>query len=485
MNPENPAESFSPQSIADMDQASLQIYLRGKPAPVFMEEYLALDKPSQLKVYNNLNDNQKKLVWQAFEQKEKEKWNNLSKEEFKEKYLALSKEDQHKEYSKFNDAQKKQIWEIFEEEKKRKEEEANKEEESNPIIPNSSQNPTGKQAFTLENQRNTHKHEDEGDSEPLLGAKSMVQPEGDKNPAAPNVYPKANIIRPTHQQPFSGMPQPQRMAQPAQPQINLPKPNNGIEDNENDTVVCCLTCCGGCINFVCCPCCLATGGNRITIRQGEAGLMMKNGKATKNLPPGIYVYNTCLYKILVISLKNRVASQKRVPLLTSDNVSIFVDFYITYEILDPFSGSVGLAQLDNAVGTIANGRLKNLISGMKFQEILKSSEATNKSLKNVISDELQKFRMVVRSTEITSIILSNELTMSMAQVAISEKDRHAQVALSKGNIEVSKLTDKAASIMKENSNSINLHFFDTINNIAKKGTQVVVTADGMLSIPKN
>lgn len=210
--------------------------------------------------------------------------------------------------------------------------------------------------------------------------------------------------------------------------------------------------------------------------------MMRLGRFHKALPPGIYQINTCLYNVNVISIKNRVVADHS-QLLTSDNMTISCEYYVCYEIADPYTAAVGLHMIDSAIKTIAGGKLKQIISSSRFQDLLRSSHNAGKALKESMENELQPLGLVVTGAELSSIIMSKELTMSMAQAAIAERDKTAQVKLAQANLEASKFTNEAASILKENQNSIDLHFFDTLKHIAGKWNETVITADGMLYVP--
>lgn len=194
--------------------------------------------------------------------------------------------------------------------------------------------------------------------------------------------------------------------------------------------------------------------------------------------------NTCLNTVIKTSIKSRVAAQRGSQLLTNDNISLNIDYFVAYEIIDPYSALIGLAQLDSAIGTIAAGKLKAIVSSLPFQSLLKSSLTINSSLKSALDADLSALGIQVTAAEISAIILSNELTLSMAQVAISERDGEAQYRLAQANLDASKFTNEAASILKENQNSMDLHFFETLKTIAQKWNETIITADGMLYIPK-
>lgn len=270
------------------------------------------------------------------------------------------------------------------------------------------------------------------------------------------------------------------------PQASLarrPLSNQQGVNNENEGFICCQTCCGAMCNFVCFPCCLVCGCNRVIVKQGQAGIMMRNGRFDKSLPPGIYMINTCLYTVNIISVKSRVAVHPGNQLITKDNMSVTIGIYVCYEIHDPYAASIGVLQLDGAILTIATGKLKYFISLLRFQDLLRSSTVVNSKLKEALVNDLNAIGISVTNCEVTSIVMSRDLMTSMAQVAISERDKEAQIRLAQTDFETSKLANEAASILKDQQNSMDLHFFDTIKQVAKSFNQTVITADGMLYIP--
>lgn len=255
------------------------------------------------------------------------------------------------------------------------------------------------------------------------------------------------------------------------------------DNNENQGFVCCQTCCGSLINCIFFPCCLVCGCNREIVKQGEAGLMLRNGRFHKSLPPGIYIINKCLYEVRHISIKSRTVRHYGINLITNDNMSVSLSIYVNYEIKDPFVATIGISSLDGALNSIATGKLKYVISRLKFQELLRSSAKINAALKQALIDDLRHVGVVIFNAEVTEIKMAKDLTLSMAQVAISERDKDAQIRLAKANLETSKLANEAASILKDQQNSMDLHFFETIKHVAKSWNTTVITADGMLHIP--
>jgi erythrocyte band 7 integral membrane protein len=260
-----------------------------------------------------------------------------------------------------------------------------------------------------------------------------------------------------------------------------PTGSQGV-NNENELYIGCQSCMGSILNIVCFPVCIAGGCNKVIVRQGEAGIMSRMGRFYKALPPGIYQINTCLYNVNVISIKNKVVTDGS-QLITSDNMTITCAYYVCFEIADPYTAAVGVDMIGSAIKTIAAGKLKQIVSSSRFQDLLRASQNAGKALKESLENDLQPLGVVVTGAELSSIVMSKELTMSMAQAAIAERDKTAQVRLAQANLEASKFTNEAAAILKENQNSIDLHFFDTLKHIATKWNQTVITADGMLYVP--
>ena len=258
-----------------------------------------------------------------------------------------------------------------------------------------------------------------------------------------------------------------------------------VQDNENQGFVCCQECCGNVINTVCFPCCLICGCNRITIHQGSAGLMLRNGRFHKSLPPGIYLINTCLYTVTIISVKSRLVRQHRAELITRDTLTVYIDFFVVYEIRDPYTAVRGLQMADQAILTIAGGRLKNLVSSYKLEQLLHSSHFVNETLKEDLQGELGSVGININSAEIISIAVNTSKMLELAQVAISEKDKTAQINIAESNLKASKFTNEAAAILKDNQSSMNLQFFETLKNISKTWNETIIAADGMLYIPRN
>lgn len=506
----------------------------------FVMQYTSLPQPEQHRIYPLLSENQQKMIWRAYEARKTNPWAGLGKEQLKVKYLALENKEREQVYlTQLSENQKKLIWDIFKEEEERKKDQVPSESKADFDVGNEQ----GDGAI-VNNTVNIRVKSKQGDRQftPISGEEFLLLEESERKEKIANLTidqlfetyknfktqeerdalmsivkpqqksfilksqrneqsnPKTGDIHDDDDDPLlmrGGRPgmalgAPSPGASPVRQVPVAPNPllmnrrpaGSQAANNENEGYIMCQACCGNCMLYTCFPCCLVCGCNKVVVRQGEAGLMMRNGKFHKSLPPGIYLINSCLYTVNVMSIKSRVVRQNNSQLITADNMSIMLDFYVSYELSDPYYAAMGLHQVDAAIITIAAGKLKSLVSALKFQQILVTSHDLNSNLRNAIEVELAQLGITINSAEVTAIILSKELTMSMAQVAISERDRLAQVRLAEANFESSKITNEAAAILKENNSSMDLHFFETLKHIAQKWNQTIITADGMLYVPK-
>lgn len=253
--------------------------------------------------------------------------------------------------------------------------------------------------------------------------------------------------------------------------------------NQTDGIIACQACCGSTLNFLCCPVCVACGCNKFSVSEGEAGIISRQGRFVKSIGPGTYMTNSCAYEYKTIQLHNRIASSNGITLLTSDNVTVSIGFFVGYQIIDPFCGSFGVYQLDSAIIMIASAKLKEVVSMNTFQSLLRMSQDINDIMKESLLNDLKSVGLEITSCAISRINISKQLMLSMAQAAIAEKDSQSKKMLAQADLDASKFTTEAAQILKQNSSSMDLHFFQTIEHIAKGWNQVVIAADGMLYVP--
>ena len=259
------------------------------------------------------------------------------------------------------------------------------------------------------------------------------------------------------------------------------KANKGGGDNE---CALCLRLCGTISKFMCYCCDAVSGRWTHIIKVGYAGVMTRFGAFDQILNPGLYYINECVYELEIVSLKTQTIFIENPNLLSSDSVQLSVNSYVGYRIVDPYRAVYGVTNLEQAIRQISRGIIKNMIAKRKLTDLIEKGNEVNEKFKKKLDKFISKAGCTVDYADLFGINIPRDLIDNMAQAAVAEKQRAAIKQISEANLRASKLTQKAAEIMKDNKNSLSLRYFDTIKEISEDSNGTVILPDGMLYIPK-
>lgn len=212
--------------------------------------------------------------------------------------------------------------------------------------------------------------------------------------------------------------------------------------------------------------------------------MTNLGRYVQVLPPGLYYINKCIYQIKLVSLRTKTLFIPNPNLLTDDKVQVDLQTYLGYRIVDPFVATYGVNGLDNAIRQISTRIVKNLTAKRQLTELISQGSKINKKFKERLNRQVSRAGCVIEYADIYGMTIPVNMIDNMAQSAISKRQKEAKIKISQANFEASKLTQKAAEILKENSSSLSLRHFDNIKEISEDSNRTVILPDGMLYIPK-
>lgn len=119
-------------------------------------------------------------------------------------------------------------------------------------------------------------------------------------------------------------------------------------------------------------CCFATCGSGPieTIEEGQLGLRLEFGKLQSTLKPGLHSYNPCTEKILKIDMRTQIIDVGLQTLLTRDSVTVFVDAYVNYSVIDAVKAHFMVQDYKRMITFFTQGVMKNIISQHTLTDLL-------------------------------------------------------------------------------------------------------------------
>ena len=133
-----------------------------------------------------------------------------------------------------------------------------------------------------------------------------------------------------------------------------------------------------------------------------------------------------------IDLRFNVMDFPTQPIITRDNVEIYVHPMILYRLIDPMRVAYEVYDLAHAVEKLVQTNLRAIIGDMGMDDTLASREEINRSLKTKIKKVCHNWGLDVHGVELLEISPSQDVQNAMHMQLIAERTRRADIVSADG-----------------------------------------------------
>lgn len=232
-----------------------------------------------------------------------------------------------------------------------------------------------------------------------------------------------------------------------------------------------LQCC-----FAVCGC-----GSIKTIQEGEIGLRLQFGKLQSTLKPGLHSFNPLTETITTVDMRTQIIDVGLQTLLTKDSVTVFVDAYVNYSVIDPVKATFMVQDYKRMMTFFTQGVMKRTISQHTLTDLLNNRMAIEAELTQMIDIQTIAYGLKVYSIETQRIQLPQSMDRAMAISAETQRQADAKIIEAQGNLRSASLFRQSADELSKNDLSIQLHYFDTLKMIAGHNNSTIIVPDSILN----
>lgn len=159
--------------------------------------------------------------------------------------------------------------------------------------------------------------------------------------------------------------------------------------------------------------------------------------------------------------------------LTKDNVPVDVDGVLFWKVEDAQKAAINVQDYRNAVNSVAQTTLRDVIGRTQLAELLSGREDIDKKLKSVIDAKTAPWGVDVQNVEIREIRIPKELQDAMSRNAQAERERQARIILADSEVQTAQKFKDAAKIY--GTEPIHLRGLNLLYEATKeKGTFIIV-----------
>ena len=185
----------------------------------------------------------------------------------------------------------------------------------------------------------------------------------------------------------------------------------------------------------------------IVINQFERGLIERWGAFEKVIDPGLHFIIPVMQKALKINMREQVIDVPPQEIITEDNVIVYVDAVVYYQIMDPKRALYEVEDFELAIIKLAQTTLRNLVGEMTLDTALTSRERINLDLRKILDEATDKWGTKVNRIEVQRIDPPSDIQEAMHKQKTAEQERRQLRLLATGRKEAAD-QDREGSIMR-------------------------------------
>jgi len=212
------------------------------------------------------------------------------------------------------------------------------------------------------------------------------------------------------------------------------------------------------------------------VNEYERGVLFRLGRVDPaNVKgPGLRLLIPFIDRMLKVDLRTVTMDVPPQEVITKDNVTIKVNAVVYFNVMNPVTAVIKIANHFTATSLIAQTSLRNILGQHELDEILAEREKIGQALQKIIDEATDEWGVKVSTVEIKDIELPDIMRRAMARQAEAERERRAKVIAADGEFQASQKLHEAAQIIEQTKTALQLRYLQTLVEIGAENSSTVV-----------
>jgi regulator of protease activity HflC (stomatin/prohibitin superfamily) len=172
--------------------------------------------------------------------------------------------------------------------------------------------------------------------------------------------------------------------------------------------------------------------------------------------------------------------------LTKDNVSITVDSVLYWDIVDPYTATFLVTDVQKALVDRTQTTLRSVLGNRTLQDSIEHRESAAQEIKDVIDQVAETWGVRVESILLKDLILGPEILLNISSGATQKRIGEAKVIAAQAEVQASKLMREAADILNHPA-AMQIRYLETLKTMSNyPNTKVIFMpmSDGGIDVKK-
>jgi regulator of protease activity HflC (stomatin/prohibitin superfamily) len=214
------------------------------------------------------------------------------------------------------------------------------------------------------------------------------------------------------------------------------------------------------------------------VREYERVVIFRLGRFSGVKGPGIFVIIPIIDRVMQIDLRVFTIDVAKQVVITKDNVSVEVDAVIYYRVVDPSRAIIQVENYKQATSLLSQTTLRDVLGQIELDDLLSKRDELNKRLQEILDRHTDPWGIKVTAVTLRDVALPESMRRAIAKQAESEREKRSRIILADGEFQASKTMTDAARLYEEVPAALKLRELQTLVDIAREKTLIVVTPSG-------
>lgn len=206
------------------------------------------------------------------------------------------------------------------------------------------------------------------------------------------------------------------------------------------------------------------------------GLLIVDGKLTRTLPAGLYVFWTFNRSIKVELIDTRVQSMEvgGQEILTSDKVTLRVNLSAAYQVSDPVKARAAFRDWSDYLYRELQFGLRQAIAVRTLDELLADKGVLDREVYAYVSAKVTDQGIEVRNVGVKDVILPGDMKDILNQVVEAEKASQANIIKRREETAATRSLLNTARLMDQNPTLLRLKELEVLEKVTEKVDRMTV-----------
>lgn len=189
---------------------------------------------------------------------------------------------------------------------------------------------------------------------------------------------------------------------------------------------------------------------------------------------GLKIILPIVDRMLKVDLRTVTLDVPAQEVITKDNVTIRVNAVVYFNVMDPNTAILKVANHYVATSLYAQTTLRNVLGQHELDEILAERDKISQALQKIIDEQTDAWGVKVSVVEIKDIELPDEMRRVMSRQAEAERERRAKIIAAEGEFQASQKLADAARVIEQTSSALQLRYLQTMVEISAGKTSTIL-----------